>query len=197
MVQCVDTWNFGEVKQNFPSEVDVGVEERWCMRMSIVLERGNCSAGRVSCFQRDAQSLWSKLPAHTDCKVLFRVHCVSFLCLGYCLILPGADQEQSITVVRKSLSAPLQVRTQVNPVSSSELCSHCCPMALQGFVSTDQKNLFEVGRALSSVISMVLGLQEICTGFCSCILVVLSVKLVLCHRSKMNYFSFTLNTLGN
>lgn len=197
MVQCVDTWSFGEVKQNFPSEVDVGVEERWCMRTSIVLERGNCSAGRVSCFQRDAPPLWSKLPAHTDCKVLFRVHCVSFLCLGYHLILPGADQEQSITVVRKSLSAPLQVRTQVNPVSSSELCSHCCPMALQGFVSTDQKNLFEVGRALSSVISMVLGLQEVRTGFCSCILVVLSVKLVLCHMSKMNYFSFTLNTLGN
>lgn len=57
--------------------------------------------------------------------------------------------------------------------------------------------LAELLRYLSGVIQMVLSLQKICSGFCYCILVVLSVKLVLCHRSKMNYFSFTLNTLGN
>lgn len=72
-------------------------------------------------------------------------------------------------------------------------------MALQGLNSTKQKkiSLKLAELHLSGVIEMVLSLQKIRSGFCYCILVVLSVKLVLCHRSKMSYFSFTPNTLGN
>lgn len=59
------------------------------------------------------------------------------------------------------------------------------------------ENLFEVGRitevSLWCDINEEFSLQIIFSGFCYCVLAVLSVKLVLCHRSKMNYFSFTLN----
>lgn len=60
-------------------------------------------------------------------------------------------------------------------------------------------NVFEVDRitevSLWCDINEEFDFQKIFSGFCYCVLAVLSVKLVLCHRSKMNYFSFTLNTL--
>lgn len=62
------------------------------------------------------------------------------------------------------------------------------------------ENLFEVGRitevSLWCDINEEFDLRKIFSGFCYFVLAVLSVKLVLCHRSKMNYFSFGLITLG-
>lgn len=123
MVQFADCQNLKRNKpKNLQSEVDVGVGERWCRRKNIMVGRRNCSAGRVWCFQGDAQRLCGQSYQHTLTVKCFRVHYVSFLCLGYHFILPGADQEQSINMVRKSLSAPLQVRTQVNPISCYKQC---------------------------------------------------------------------------
>lgn len=82
-------------------------------------------------------------------------------------------------------------------------CSHpAAPRVLVLFVLEQYKteNLFEVGRitevTLWCDINKEFDLQKTFSGFCCCILAVLSVNLVLCHRSEMNYFSFTLNTLG-
>lgn len=113
--------------------------------------------------------------------------------------------------LEKSLSILLQVRTQLNHVScrkryrvTAALLMHgsSYPMVLHVlvlFVLEQYKieNLFEVGRitevSLWCDINEEFNLQIIFSGFCCCVLAVLSVKLVLCHRSKMNYFSLTLN----
>lgn len=72
-------------------------------------------------------------------------------------------------------------------------------LGLSGLKRYRIEKLFEVGRitevSLWCDINEDFDLQKIFSGFCYCVLAVLSVKLVLCHRSKMNYFSFTRNAL--
>lgn len=117
-------------------------------------------------------------------------------------------------MVRKSLSILLQVRTQLNHISCRKLYRVTAVQLMHGssypmvprvlvlFVLEQYKieNLFEVSRiaevSLWCDINEEFDLQKIFSGFCYCFLAVLSVELVLCNRSKMNYFSFTLNTLG-
>lgn len=54
-----------EKLKSFQNEVGIGVEERGCRRKSAVLGRGICSAGRVWCFQGDAQSPCAQSNQHT------------------------------------------------------------------------------------------------------------------------------------
>lgn len=58
-----------EKPRNLPSEVNVGVGERWKEEHNGREEKLLCRTGLVLP-GRCSAPVWSELPAHTDCKVL-------------------------------------------------------------------------------------------------------------------------------